>query len=659
MPQILSLPKAWISISFLVGMISLTHADVPTLQAVHCSAPPKLSANPKDPAWANCPPIVGFKDTFSDKAPSDATECRLLYDDQAIYALFICTDASPDRIVGREITPEAQFNGEDTVTLQIDPYHSRSGSSVSKFTVNVLNTRTENIAGGHASKAEWRGIWDSRTRRTPTGYVVEMRIPWQILNYPKSDKPVDMDLNFERYQARTKTDSQWSNMTPSYKPELFGVWKGVVPPTKDARSKWQFLAYDAPSLAEGRLSNRLGLDGRYAVTSQQTALFSINPDFVNIEQQIAGVDFVHTERLLNDARPFFTEGGSYFNPIGMFEYGIPFYSQRIGPINVGGKFFGQLDANTQVGSLAVNQSDGSVASFTNFSQNIGATYNQQFYASTYSLGPVRDELVGQTLNKKWGNWFAHTAMALEDNGQSRETAGNLSVGYAGAKLYTAVQQIWVDPSFNPVLAYVPWQDRRGAYLYSNYNDTFTGGYFHDWNAFIYAPDFYRADGTAQERGASGGITFVTRNDQSISFNRNVIDYQTGTDNNYDVSYAWNASNRFRQASVEYLFGTQNSTPSRYVNLKGNWRAFHRIDLGISHSVLAFDSDAQQTIATIGWQIDNRRSMTARYVETNGEKNFFMSYQSAGWTGAEMYLIVGDPNAITFAKRVSLKFVWAF
>jgi hypothetical protein len=37
----------------------------------------------------------------------------------------------------------------------------------------------------------------------------------------------------------------------------------------------------------------------------------------------------------------------------------------------------------------------------------------------------------------------------------------------------------------------------------------------------------------------------------------------------------------------------------------------------------------------------------------------MSYQSAGWTGAEMYLIVGDPNAITFAKRVSLKFVWAF
>ena len=326
-------------------------ADVPTLTATRCAKPPKLSANPKDPAWEASPSASNFKDIFTDKGSEDGTECRLLYDDQAIYILFVCTDSKPEGIVGREITPEAQFVGEDTVTFQIDPYNTRSGSSVSKFTVNVLNTRTDNIAGGHASKAEWRGIWDSRTRRTPTGYVVEMRIPWQILNYPKSEKAINMDLNFERYQARTKSDFQWSNMTPSTKPELFGLWKGVVPPAKDNRSKWQFLAYDAPSLAYGISSNRMGLDARYAMSGQQTALLSVNPDFVNIEQQIAGVDFVHTERLLNDARPFFTEGGSYFNPIGMFEYGIPFYSQRIGPVNVGGKFYGQLSPTTQVGSM--------------------------------------------------------------------------------------------------------------------------------------------------------------------------------------------------------------------------------------------------------------------------------------------------------------------
>jgi len=47
------------------------------------------------------------------------------------------------------------------------------------------------------------------------------------------------------------------------------------------------------------------------------------------------------------------------------------------------------------------------------------------------------------------------------------------------------------------------------------------------------------------------------------------------------------------------------------------------------------------------------------VDTDGFQNFFLSFKNAGGEGAETYLIIGDPNALTFAKRVSLKFVWAF
>ncbi len=651
--------RKFATLAVLIFLGAEARSQIPEIKAVRCPQPPRLTGNQQDALWLSAGAATGFTEIFSNKPPEDGTTCRLLYDDEAIYVLFVCHDSKPEQIVGREITPEAEFKGEDTVTLTIDPYHTRNGSSVSKFTVNVLNTRSESIAGGHSSKAEWRGIWDSRSKRTKDGYVVEMRIPWRILNYPKSAKPIDMDINFERYQARTKTTSQWANVTPSYKPELIGVLKGVQPPSQDSRSRWQFLAYDAPGLLDGKLANRAGLDARYAVTNQQSALFSINPDFVNIEQQIAGVDFVHTERQLNDARPFFTEGGNYFNPIGMFEYGVPFYSQRIGAINFGSKFYGQLSPTAQLGTLAVNQSDGSVASFTNYTENIGTTYSQAIYASTYNLGAAHDDLVGGTLNKKWSNWFAHSAFAVEDNGHSKETAGNLAFGYGGAKWFTEIQQIWVDPSFNPILAYVPWQDRRGAYTYTNFNDNLPNGPFHDWNFFIYTPDFYQADGTIQERGIQAGVNFNTRNDQAISLNRNLTDYQTGTDNNYDIAYTFNASNRFKQFGVEYLFGTQNSTPSRYVNVKGSLRVFHRIDLSLTHSVLAFSDDAQQTIATVGWQIDNKRSLAARLVETNGQRNFFLSYQSSGWTGAETYVIIGDPNSVTFSRRVSLKFVWAF
>ena len=111
----------------------------------------------------------------------DQTECKLTYDDEALYALFVCHDSRPNEIVGREITPEAQFNGEDTVTLSLDPYNGRNGSSISRFTVNAINTRTETIAGGHSSKAEWRGIWQSNAKRFTGGYIVEIRVPFAFI----------------------------------------------------------------------------------------------------------------------------------------------------------------------------------------------------------------------------------------------------------------------------------------------------------------------------------------------------------------------------------------------------------------------------------------------------------------------------------------------
>ena len=643
----------------IAATVSVAAAQGPQLAATRIEHGPKTAADPSDPAWANCPPATGFKDAFTNRPAEDQTLCKLAYDQEALYVLFVCKDSKPEQIVGREITPEATFNGEDTVTFSIDPYDTHSGTSISRFIVNAINTRTEFIAGGHSSKAEWRGIWNSTTKRFAGGYIVEMRIPWKILNYPNSTTPLDMDLNFDRYQNRTKTQSQWAYTTPNYKPELLGRLKNISPPMKDARSRWQFLAYDAPQVEDGVFSNRMGLDGRYAVSSQQTALFSISPDFLNIEQQIAGISFVHTERFLADARPFFTEGGDYFNPVGQFEYGIPFYSQRIGLINLGTKFYGQVSPTAKLGTMEVEQSDGSTASFSNYQITTGPLYTQSIYASTYELGSKRDVLAGTSLNKRFGDWFVHTSDAIDSTDQQTQTAGNAALGYTGSKLFSEIQGEWVDSSFDPVLAYVPWQDRRGAYTYTNYNDTIAHGPVHDWSFYMYTPNFHQADGTIQERGIQTGVNFTTRNDQAISLNRNITDYATGTDDYWDLSYGFNASNRFKQASIEYLFGNQNSMPSRYIDVKGSIRVFRSMDLGLEQSVLVFSPDARQTIGSIGWQIDSRRSITGRFVDTNGYQNFFLSFQSAGWTGTEMYVILGDPNSVTFSRRVSVKFVWAF
>jgi hypothetical protein len=100
-------------------------------------------------------------------------------------------------------------------------------------------------------------------------------------------------------------------------------------------------------------------------------------------------------------------------------------------------------------------------------------------------------------------------------------------------------------------------------------------------------------------------------------------------------------------------------PSHFLDLKAQVRVFRKIDLGVEQSTLVFSPDANQTIATLGWQINPRQAITGRFVNTNGEANFFLSYSSSGFTGAETYVILGDPNSLTFSRKLSVKFVWAF
>lgn len=634
-------------------------AQGPQLAATRVEHPPKIAADPEDPAWAGAPVAGSFVDDFTNKPVADQTQGRLVYDQEALYVLFVCYDSNPSAIVGREIVPESTFSGEDTVTFSIDTFDTHAGTSMSRFTVNAINTRTETIAGGHSGKAEWRGVWQSTTKRFDKGYIVEMRIPWKILSYPNSTTPLDMDINFDRFQNRTKTQSQWAYMTLNYKPELLGRLKGISPPLKDSRSRWQFLAYDAPQVEDGVFSNRVGLDGRLAVTNQQTALFSISPDFLNIEQQIAGVSFVHTERFLNDARPFFTEGGDYFNPVGQYEFGIPFYSERIGLINFGSKFYGQVSPIARLGTMAIEQSDGSTATFSNYQITTGPMFNQSFFASSYENGSQSDVLAGTSFSKRFGDWAVHSSDAVDNTNHRNETAGNVALLYSGPKLFSQVQGEWVDSSFNPVLSYTPWQNQHGYYTYTNFSDTVPKGPIHDWNVYMFTPNFNESDGTIQQRGVQTGANLTSRSDQAAFINRNITDYATGTDNYWDIGYTFNATNRFKQASLEYQFGEQDSMPSRYVDVKGSLRVLRSMDLGLEQSVLTFAPSARQTIGSIGWQIDSRRSITGRYVNTDGYQNFFLSFQSAGWTGAEMYFILGDPNSVTFSRRVSVKFVWAF
>ena len=123
-----------------------------------------------------------------------------------------------------------------------------------------------------------------------------MRIPWAILAYPNSKKPVTMGLNFTRWQDRTKTESIWSNTGPQGFLEYEGLWTDVTVPVGAFHPKLSLLPYILPSLQGLRPAFRSGLDARYPFTPELTGVGSLNPDFGTIEGAVEGIAFSRSER---------------------------------------------------------------------------------------------------------------------------------------------------------------------------------------------------------------------------------------------------------------------------------------------------------------------------------------------------------------------------
>lgn len=623
------------------------------------SAPPTIDGNVDPAEWKEASHVRGFIDPVTGKPTADVTEAWIGFDRQAIYVAFICHDAQPGGIVGREIHPGADFEGEDTVTFRINPFGTRAWDGRSRFTVNVLNTQNEEISGGRAAKREWRGEWTSATRRLPEGWSAEMRIPWKALNYP-GGKGRSMDINLERFQARTRVGSEWANTTVAGRPEFSGFWEAVDPPPQDQKRRLQFLAYAAPEYGDGKLSLHEGLDVRYAVTPTITALASLSPDFRNIENQVAGVDFTRTERFLGETRPFFNEGGDFFSLSDGYSFGTMFYSQRIPTFDVGAKAFGRITPTFSAGALTTVQFGGQAASVARVQKSFGPKASMSAYTESYSDGPLENQAAGLNGSVRRGSFNADFQLATEHGrGERPDTAGAYSIAYDVPRWFSIFRKEWIQPDFAPPLAYIPWTDRRGWYNYTEYFTDYRTGPFRsiDWN--VSTTDFRTYDGKLQQRGTDIFASVTTRKDVQFSLNRTNTKYADGLDSVTGIGVTFNSSNRFKRFGGYFETGERASKPSNFLDLFSSFRVLRRLDLGFEYSALRFDGTDTLAIVTLGSELSRTRSITGRFVQRNGKQNAYLAFRNGGLSGTEYYFILGDPNADTFQRRISVKVVWAF
>ena len=200
------------------------------LPAVKIEVAPVIDGKLNDMAWQNAPQGTDFTDRRARGAPAeDQSVIMMAYTDEAIYVALYLFDSQPDGIVARQVEDQIRPSGEDWISFTIDPFHTHQFRDRTFFMVNPLGSKFVSHPPPFANPAE---MWKAAASIVADGWIVEMEIPWEMLNYPETAEPIDIGINFDRGHARTGANTWWSKVDFIEDDRADGHWVGVLPPPK-------------------------------------------------------------------------------------------------------------------------------------------------------------------------------------------------------------------------------------------------------------------------------------------------------------------------------------------------------------------------------------------------------------------------------------------
>lgn len=326
----------------------------PTVTIPRTADPITLDAELSEPAWEGAARLTGFSQYQPvDQRPAvEPTEIRVLYSAQAIYFAIIATTIDPGA-VRATLSKRDNIGNDDRVTIYLDTFNDRRRAfffGANALGVQLDGVRTEgaasagNMFGGSVDlNPDFR--FETKGRLTPTGYVVEMRIPFKSLRFPGGVQNwgIQVVRNIPGRAAEdTWTDAQrGASSMLAQSGHLVGienVERGVVTDLQPFITE----AVSGSRTGDGRFDRDngtfdAGLNLRFGFPSFAVE-GTVNPDFSQVESD-AGLVTVN-ERFtlfLPERRPFFLEGIELFATPGQLVY-----SRRIANPIAGGKVTGKL-----------------------------------------------------------------------------------------------------------------------------------------------------------------------------------------------------------------------------------------------------------------------------------------------------------------------------
>jgi hypothetical protein len=215
---------------------------------------------------------------------------------------------------------------DDHVGVMIDTFNDERRAF--QFRVNPLGVQADAVFSEQDGVEDfsWDMIWNAVGRITTDGYIVEIGFPLKQLRFQAGEGP--QTWGFEAFRSwprnvRHRISSQARDRNKSCVlcqenkiTGLEGLAQGrnvELDPTATFSRTDELASPDAGTLTSGNPDAELGLTGRWSITSSMTLNGTINPDFSQVEADVAQLDVNQRFALFYpEKRPFFLEGIDYF-----------------------------------------------------------------------------------------------------------------------------------------------------------------------------------------------------------------------------------------------------------------------------------------------------------------------------------------------------------
>ena len=280
-----------------------------------------------DAGWDGAARATGFSENFprEQAKPAVSSEVWITYDDDYLFLAFIAYD--DPGTVRASLRDRDEMWSDDYFGILLDTYGDAAWAYF--LFANPLGVQGDSRFATAAGEDDgFDIIYDTEARITEDGYQIEMAIPFASLRFP--NRPVqNWRATFWRTRPRgSREQHTWAAMDRDEQCFLcqFGTLTGIegVKPGGALELLPSVVASQAgaltdPSDATSTFDNQnptgdVSLGVRYSFAGGLTAEGTFNPDFSQVESDVAQIDVNTTFALFfPERRPFFQEGSDLFS----------------------------------------------------------------------------------------------------------------------------------------------------------------------------------------------------------------------------------------------------------------------------------------------------------------------------------------------------------